>query len=65
MQDHLIKLLLAISEGAQWLARGVAAGLFIQDIDYHWEALVAYEKPELDGSEWVDADAVMPEQKTA
>ncbi|MBW9089129.1 NAD(P)/FAD-dependent oxidoreductase [Rhizobium wenxiniae] len=55
----------AISEGAQWLARGVSAGLFIDDIDYHWEALLAYEKPELDGSEWVDADADLPEQKTA
>jgi FAD-dependent urate hydroxylase len=38
----------AISEGALWLARGVAASLFIRDIDYHWEALLAYEKPELE-----------------
>lgn len=47
----------AISEGASWLARGIAASLFIRDIDYHWEALQAYEKPELDGTEWTDADA--------
>lgn len=47
----------AISEGALWLARGVAASLFIRDIDHHWQALIDYEKPELDGSEWVDADA--------
>ncbi len=55
----------AISEGALWLARGVAASLFIRDVDYHWEALIAYEKPELDGTEWVDADAPTPAQKTA
>ncbi|MCX8998304.1 NAD(P)/FAD-dependent oxidoreductase [Rhizobiaceae bacterium BDR2-2] len=55
----------AISEGAQWLARGVAASLFIADIDQHWKALLAYEKPELDGSEWVDADAGATAQKTA
>ncbi|WHA43761.1 NAD(P)-binding domain-containing protein [Agrobacterium larrymoorei] len=55
----------AISEGALWLARGIAASLFIKDIDYHWEALLAYEKPELDGSEWTDADAVPPAQKMA
>lgn len=55
----------AISEGALWLARGVSARLFIRDIDHHWEALLAYEKPELDGSEWTDADAVLPEQKSA
>lgn len=55
----------AISEGALWLARGIAASLFISDIDYHWEALQAYEKPELDGSEWTDADAPVSAQKTA
>lgn len=54
----------AISEGALWLARGVSASLFIRDIDHHWQELLAYEKPELDGSEWTDADAVR-EQKTA
>lgn len=55
----------AISEGAQWLARGIAGSLFIRDIDYHWEALIAYEKPELDGSEWTDADAPATTQKSA
>ncbi len=38
----------------------IAASLFIRDIDYHWKALLAYEKPELDGSEWTDADAPQP-----
>jgi cation diffusion facilitator CzcD-associated flavoprotein CzcO len=47
----------AISEGAQWLARGVAASLFNQDIERHWASLQAYSKPELLGDEWTDADA--------
>lgn len=55
----------AISEGALWLARGIAASLFIRDVDYHWEALLAYEKPELDGTEWTDADAPETAQKRA
>jgi cation diffusion facilitator CzcD-associated flavoprotein CzcO len=55
----------AISEGALWLARGIAASLFIREIDHHWEALKAYEKPELDGSEWTDADAPLAAQRTA
>jgi FAD-dependent urate hydroxylase len=50
----------AISEGAQWLARGVAASLFNQDIERHWAALQAYSKPELLGDEWTDADAAPP-----
>ncbi|AJY48035.1 NAD(P)-binding domain-containing protein [Martelella endophytica] len=48
----------AISEGALWLVRGIASGLFRDELDKHWEDLLAYEKPELDGSEWTDADAV-------
>ena len=47
----------AISEGAHWLARGISAALFDDDIDIHWQALLAYEKPELVGDEWTDADA--------
>lgn len=54
----------AISEGAQWLARGIAAGFFIEDIEAHWKTLLDYEKPELDGSEWTDADA-LPATRTA
>lgn len=55
----------AISEGALWLARGVAGALFERDVEYHWQGLLAYSKPELDGSEWTDADAVLPQQKSA
>lgn len=48
----------AISDGAAWLAEGIAAGLFERDIGRHWQDLLAYSQPELDGSEWRDADAV-------
>ena len=48
----------AISEGAAWLSRGLAARFFAGDIDKHWQQLLAYAKPELQGDEWTDADAV-------
>ncbi|TPW29117.1 NAD(P)/FAD-dependent oxidoreductase [Martelella alba] len=48
----------AISEGATWLAKGLAASFFAKDLDQYWQELLVYEKPELDGSEWCDADAV-------
>jgi FAD-dependent urate hydroxylase len=48
----------AISEGAAWLARGIAAAFFRDDIEAHWQALLAYAKPELAGDEWRDADAL-------
>jgi cation diffusion facilitator CzcD-associated flavoprotein CzcO len=47
----------AISEGAAWLARGIAAAFFNADVEHHWAAIQAYSKPELLGDEWVDADA--------
>jgi cation diffusion facilitator CzcD-associated flavoprotein CzcO len=47
----------AISDGARWLATGVAASLYSQDIERHWAALLAYDKPELLGDEWTDAEA--------
>ncbi|ANF56663.1 NAD(P)-binding domain-containing protein [Halotalea alkalilenta] len=48
----------AISVGAAWLAQSIAADLYREDIDQHWQALLAYAKPELDGSEWRDADKI-------
>ncbi len=47
----------AISEGAAWLTRGIAAALFRDDVETHWANLLAYSKPELIGDEWTDADA--------
>ena len=48
----------AVSEGAQWLAQGVAAAFWNDDVEKHWAAVQAYAKPELLGDEWTDADAV-------
>ena len=48
----------AISEGAGWLAEGIAAQLFARDLATHWQALQDYAQPELDGTEWRDADSV-------
>lgn len=49
----------AVSEGAQRLARGIARALFVADRKTHYEALVAFDTPELLGDEWVDADAAI------
>jgi cation diffusion facilitator CzcD-associated flavoprotein CzcO len=46
----------AISVGANWLVEGIASDLFAQDVEKHWQYLKDYSKPELDGSEWSDAE---------
>lgn len=47
----------AISEGADRLARGLVRSLFVADRERHYEALIAFDTPELLGDEWTDADA--------
>lgn len=46
----------AVSVGAGWLAQCIASDLYNDDIEEHWQALLDYSKPELDGSKWRDAD---------
>ncbi|MFM0739646.1 NAD(P)/FAD-dependent oxidoreductase [Paraburkholderia xenovorans] len=46
----------AISDGAQRLARAIAAMLFDADRDTHYTALQAFDTAELAGDEWADAD---------
>lgn len=46
----------AVSEGGVWLARTLAASLYNEDIDAHWQALQAYDTPELTGDEWIASD---------
>ncbi|MCB1969345.1 MAG: NAD(P)/FAD-dependent oxidoreductase [Geminicoccaceae bacterium] len=41
-----------VSEGAEWLARAIASKLYAEDIDRHWQALLDYARPELQGDEW-------------
>ncbi len=42
----------AVSEGAQRLARGIARSLFVEDREYHFARLQAFDTPELLGDEW-------------
>ena len=41
-----------ISDGAAWLARSVAATLYAEDVQTHWQAMLDYDTPELKGDEW-------------
>ncbi|MGB3389233.1 MAG: NAD(P)/FAD-dependent oxidoreductase [Pseudaminobacter sp.] len=45
-----------ISEGARWLARGVATRLYAEDIETHWQGMLDYDKPELLGDEWAASE---------
>ncbi len=42
----------AISEGAKRMAQGLAGQLFNDDVALHFEAMQAYDEPELQGDEW-------------
>ena len=41
-----------ISDGAAWLSRAVAASLYGEDIEAHWQGMQDYGTPELLGDEW-------------
>ena len=45
-----------VAEGAERLARGIAASLFVEDHDHHWGCLRDYAEPELLGDEWPGLD---------
>ena len=46
----------AISDGAAWLAREMAARFYSEDIEHHWQYLQDYDTPELRGGEWTPSD---------
>ena len=46
-----------VSEGAERLARAIAASLFVEDRDHHRQCLEDYAEPELLGDEWPGLDA--------
>ena len=46
-----------ISIGAAWLAAGIAGAFYSRDIEAHWQILLDFDKPELFGDEWTDAEA--------
>jgi cation diffusion facilitator CzcD-associated flavoprotein CzcO len=45
-----------ISEGAAWLSKAIAAKIYNEDIQTHWDAIQAYVEPELLGDEWTPTD---------
>ncbi len=45
-----------VSDGAQRLARGLAAQLLGEDVAHHYAAMERYAEPELEGHEWQPAD---------
>ena len=49
-----------VSEGAERLAKAIAASLFVEDRDHHWGNLQGYADPELLGDEWPGLDAWDP-----
>jgi cation diffusion facilitator CzcD-associated flavoprotein CzcO len=56
-----------VSDGAAWLARALAARLYAEDIEVHWQGFQDYDTPELQGDEWEPSDLVpaKPEGKVA
>jgi cation diffusion facilitator CzcD-associated flavoprotein CzcO len=51
----------AISDGAVRLAEGIARGLFNEDYADHYQRLVDYDQPELQGDEWTAGDGPPPD----
>jgi hypothetical protein len=45
-----------ISQGAAWLSRSIAARLYAEDIETHWQGMQDYSSPELIGDEWEATD---------
>lgn len=52
----------AVSAGAERLVRHITASLFADDVETHFANLVAYDKPELLGDEWVDSTPLMKQE---
>jgi cation diffusion facilitator CzcD-associated flavoprotein CzcO len=48
----------SISDGAMRLAQGLARSIFVEDRQYHIDAFLTFDTPELLGDEWQDADGI-------
>ena len=53
----------AVSAGADRLVRGITASLFAEDVEKHFDSLMAFDTPELQGDEWVDATPLLKQEK--
>lgn len=49
----------AVSAGTDRLVRGIAASLFAEDVAAHFDSLVAFNVPELQGDEWTDSTLLL------
>ena len=54
-----------ISDGASWLAREIAATLYEEDVELHWQGMLDYAKPELLGHEWQPGELPISEPPDA
>jgi len=54
----------AVSTGADRLVLGITASLFAEDVDHHFNNLVAYSNPELQGDEWIDSTPLLKQEST-
>ena len=52
----------AVSAGADRLVRGIAASLFAEDVEQHFDSLMAFDTPELQGDEWVDSTPLLKQE---
>ncbi|MCC5979978.1 MAG: NAD(P)/FAD-dependent oxidoreductase, partial [Salinarimonas sp.] len=54
-----------ISEGASWLTGAIAAQLYREDVETHWQALLDYDTAELRGDEWREDAWPTPKNRSA
>lgn len=47
-----------ISDGAAWLSRAIAAALYVEDVQTHWQGMQEYDTPELLGDEWEPSELI-------
>ncbi len=52
-----------VSDGAAWLSREIAAKLYAEDVEQHWQGMQDYATPELTGEEWTPTDLPSEDDK--
>ena len=52
-----------VSDGAAWLSREIAAKLYAEDVEQHWQGMQDYATPELNGEEWTPTDLPSEDDK--
>lgn len=52
---HIIGLIPGVSQAARTVAEAIASKLYVEDGDLHYNGIMAYNEPELQGDEWTPA----------